>query len=70
MEFGTWSSAGGRGECSSAAEMTPSPEVWACSAIALAASKFLHVFIIFGSILCVNSNNVELLFAVGCAGGE
>jgi hypothetical protein len=50
--------------------MTPSPEVWACSAIPLAASKFLHVFIIFGAILCVNSNNVELLFAVGCAGGE
>lgn len=54
MEFGTWSSAGGRGECSSAAEMTPSPEVWGCSEIALAASKFLQVFVIFGAILVLN----------------
>jgi hypothetical protein len=49
MEFGTWSGAGGRGECSSAAEMTPSPEVWACSEIAPAASKFLLAVIIFGA---------------------
>jgi hypothetical protein len=33
----------------SAAQMTPSPEVWACSEIAPAASKFLLVLVIFGS---------------------